>query len=469
MLSALLALLLAQQWTQVPEHPPVVAKSQAVAVLVATDSTWEARFQALAALQQHRFAKEEVAALTKALPSASTTPSGPCTHPPEPCVVEIGPCLSPAGFILTAAREADARGAFVPAALAVLDDPDEAFALPAARDVLARAGHPRAEVEALSLMTKGTYCVGAATRMLSALPKLSDEAGPVLSASFNSAPLDKIHVLAMLAARREPWAQAMATRALQHPNTKVRLRMIQALDGLAEIPAPIRPALVHVAQCDSSAVLRSHGMGALRAHGVRVTDAGCPRPSWKVENGVVTSRSGCVALTSSSTVPSSPNCTVGARTGKGDDQLAVLGLLGRDCILAKYEGEFGGALFSRHPDGSTKLIIEDESIQPVALLSPNADSTAEVLVISSLGHMTGSGAVGRLLTLPGGHYRYERWLQFMAQPMAWAYHDGRLFISFQSNWSVVACPGSTADVTLVYEPDGTSSVARSEATKCLSP
>ncbi|HEY3446379.1 MAG TPA: hypothetical protein VGK67_08435 [Myxococcales bacterium] len=472
MLIALLALLHGQLWTQEPQHPPNVSEGQAVSVLASPDSLWEARFQALKALDQHRFTKEEVAALHSALASASTKPSGPCTHPPEPCVAEIGPCLSPAGFILTAVRESHARDAFVKAALGALDDPDDAFALPAARDILAGAGHPRGESEALSLLTAGTYCVGAGTRMLRTLPKLSDQARRGLVDLFKSPQPHGHLVLAALAGRPEPWAQSMASKALRHRDTSARLGTIEAVGEEKEISGSVQRELLEIARCDGAAHVRNAAAKVLRKRGVEVGSGSCPLPTWTVANGALTGPSGSVKLTWSSTVPSCPDSAVAStelrRSGKAPNrELKALGAVGKDCILAANWGEFGGALWLRRPDGTSEEIIRDGLIHPVAVLAEQ-ESPDEVLVISSLGHMSGSGGVGKLRVLADGRYRYEPWFDFWGQPVAWAYQDRRLFISFEEG-SMSACEDSRADTTLVFEPDGTFALARSEATRCLWP
>ncbi len=472
MLSALLALVFGQLWTQEPQHPPSVSEGQAVGVLASADSTWEARFQAIKALEHHRFTKEEVAGLQSALASASTEPSGTCTHPPEPCVVEIGPCLSPAGFILTAVRESNVRDAFVKAALGVLDDPDDVFALPAARDILAGAGHPRGESEAVTLLSAGRYCVGAGTRMLRTLPKLSDEARRGLVDFFKIPQRNGHLVLAALAGRPEPWAQSMISKALRHRDTSARLGIVKAIGEEKEISRYVQRELLESGRCDAAADVRNAAAQGLRKRGVEVGAGSCPLPSWTVANGVLTGPSGSVKLTWSSTVPSCPDSPGAAaelrRSGKAPDrELKALGAIGKDCILAANRGEFGGALWVRRPDGTSEEIVRDALIHPVALLVKQ-ENPEEVLVISSLGHMSGSGGVGKLRVLAGGRYQYETWEHFWAQPVAWAYQDRRLFISFEEGY-MSACEGSPADTTLVFEPDGTFALARSEATRCLWP
>jgi hypothetical protein len=77
-------------------------------------------------------------------------------------MLEVGPCLSPTGFILVAVARSNANRVFVPAALDVLDSGTDVSALPLARGILAAANHPRAEPEACSLLSSGTFdCVAA--------------------------------------------------------------------------------------------------------------------------------------------------------------------------------------------------------------------------------------------------------------------------------------------------------------------
>jgi hypothetical protein len=141
-----------------------------------------------------------------------------------------------------------------------------------------------------------------------------------------------------------------------------------------------------------------------------------------------------------------------------------LGNLRGACIVGIDEGEFGGALIRRRPDGVAEDIVRDGFLNPVALLS-NGD---EALVISSCAHMSGSGGVGRLRALSSGEFEYEPWLRFRGEPAAWAYLGGRMFVAFKPG-TLSACPDSLAETTLVFEPDGTFSLARGEATSCLWP
>lgn len=452
MLSALVVMLLSQK---------TVPESRAVSVLVSRRSSWWQRSQATDVLfeARHRFSEDEVAALHKAalsLPRAA----GPKCKGADKCQVVIDECLSPLGFILSAVESSEAAPDFVDVATLVLDEATDTRVMPIARRVLANTKHARAEDEARRLIVSTDYsCVGEGARMMSALPSLSVESKAAVELAFAQSAIDGLALGALVAQRPEPWAEQLFAKLFGQASTDLRLGAVRGAEERFQSSEQTRTTLAFTARCDPSARVQKEARALFTNAKLSLPAVPCPATPWSVDGKVVKGPGVEVMLTNSSNVPLPVSDCVDA--SKRDAK--ALGMVDKVCVMGVDMGEFGGELFLWRGRKRESLSGHDGFLNPVALLARGAD----VLVVSSVAHMSGSGALARITRNGGATFKYERLLHFSGLPTGWAVSGERVFISFRADQFVSPCPGRTEDVTYVLEPDGSFALARGAATACL--
>ncbi|MBE2249212.1 MAG: hypothetical protein IAE78_06635 [Myxococcus sp.] len=468
MLQALVLLVSAQRSVQMPARPaPRPSLATAVRHLADPRTSWEQRLGAMQAVEDagRPLTEAQLKTLQVALGAASQAPSGAC--PPDErergsCGIEVGPCLSPAGFILAAVAESAASGEFVDAALRVLDEGKDPWARPIARRLLGRARHARAEREAQALLELRAYaCVGEAARILAPLPRLSSATRALLEREATGASANSLAVAELVASRAEPWAEALVERLLRHADVDLRLGAVRGRAGRLASSPGVREALAEVARCDAAAHVRKEALDVHRAAGVEVKPAPCAAPEWTVADRVVRGKGLEVTLRSSSSVAApSAACAQWA----GARGFFALGTVGAACVVGIDRGEFGGGLLTFRA-GQAEVLARDDFLNPVALLRRGH----EVLVMSALDHLGGSGGVGRVSRDDGATLSYERLMRLPGRPSAWATVGDRLFVSFDPESLAGPCASTGDEVTYVFEADGAFSLARGAATRCRWP
>lgn len=464
MLSLLTVLVLSQRTTLLSDGPRVPL-AKAVTVLASPKPKWDQRSAAMQALEGHVFSETEVATLQKAVLSLPRAAGGRCAKEREPrCGVSIDDCLSPAGYVLASVEGSAAAAKFVDAAVLMLDEGKDVAAIPLARRVLANAKHPRAEVEARKLIVSTDYdCVGEGARMLASVPTLSLESKAAIELALAQGAVDGLSLGALVAEREEAWAVALLPKLLAHADVGLRLGAVRG--SAAKFPSSERgrAAFAMVARCDPALRLRDEAKDGFKAAKVPLPTLTCPAPKWVAVGKVVKGPAGGVTLSSASTVkPPSEACV--AKVGK-EQFLHVLGTVADACVIGVNLGEFGGELFLWRGRELERFSGPDGFLNPIALVSRGR----EVLVVSGVHHMMGSGALGRITRDEGATFSYERLLRFDAVPTAWAVDGERLFMSFETNEFSSPCPNAKGEVTYIYEADGSFSVAQSPATACLWP
>lgn len=281
------------------------------------------------------------------------------------------------------------------------------------------------------------------------VPQWSTQARPALEAALHGP--NGLDLASLLASREEAWAEALTVQCLNDADASLRMGAVRGLRRGP--PPPVRRALVHLASCDPSAVIKAEARQFLKSLNLEWPIEACAVPAWRSEPGVVMSATERVQLLEGSNLPPCEGNPQGA-----------LGLLDQRCLVASNFGEWGGVLGLAW-DGGAALITRDSLLQAVAVLRED-DS---VRVMSSLGHMSGSGGVGHLSPQGDGGLEYAWDLRFLAQPTAWAVSRGRLFVEFGAEEMVAPCKAKSARerVVMVYERDGGWSLASGASTRCL--
>ncbi|MBM4783944.1 MAG: hypothetical protein GQE15_40250 [Archangiaceae bacterium] len=461
-LSLLTVLVLSQRTTLLSDGPRVPL-AKAVTVLASPKPKWDQRSSALEALEGHVFSEAEVATLKKAVLSLPRVTGGRCAKERAPgCGVSIDDCLSPAGYVLATVEGSAAAAQFVDAAVLMLDDGKDPGAIPLARRVLANAKHPRAEVEARKLIVS-TDCVGEGARMLASVPTLSLESKAAVELALAQGAIDGHALGGLIAQRQEDWAVALLPKVFSHPTTDLRRGAVRGCATKFPSSERARAAFAQVARCDPAWPLRDEAKAIFKAAKVPLPELVCPAPKYFANGRVVKGPTGTVTLTESSTVaPPSEACL--KAVGK-EASVKALGTVGDTCILGANFGEFGGALFRWRETGPENLSGRDGFLNPIALVARGR----EVLVVSGVHHMMGSGALGRISRDDGATFVYERLMRFEAVPVAWAVDGERLVMSFEATEFSSPCRNAKAEATFIYEADGSFSVAQSPATACLWP
>lgn len=273
----------------------------------------ETREDAWAMQEGRAFSRRDLATLQKLAQTASRTPNTDeqCERSALNCSSEVATCMSRFAFILSAV---ETRGQSTPRFLGwaeeVVRDGSDLSALPPARRMLARAKHPGTEALALSLLRDGEYaCVAEATRLLSFVPALSDDARQALGSAMRGS--NTLDVANLIAARDEPWAQALALKAMRSPDDHLRMGIIQGLRKTAS--KRLRDAVNFAANCETSMSLRRLASKRLAAIGAKVKRTKCPAPEWKVVGDEVTNGVTRVLLTVASTTDDCDGGLRGAR------------------------------------------------------------------------------------------------------------------------------------------------------------
>lgn len=464
MLSLLTLLVLSQRTTLLTDSPRVPL-SKAVTVLASPKAKWDQRSSAMQALDRHVFTAEEVTTLHKAVLTLPRVVGGRCEKERKPrCDVSIDDCLSPAGYVLAAVEGSAAAALFVDAAVLILDEGRDLRAIPLARRVVANAKHPRAEAEGRRLIVSTDYsCVGEGARMLAEVPTLSPESKAAIELALAQGAIDGHALGALIAQRPEPWAVALLPKLFVHASASLRMGAVSGSSARFPSSDEARAAFALLARCDPVLVLRDEAKAIFAAARVPVPKGACAPATWVAEGRVVKGSGRSITLSDASTVPAASDACR-AKVGK-EDGVTALGTVGDSCIVGANFGEFGGALFRLRNGQFENLSGRDGFLNAVALLTRGHD----VLVVSAVNHMMGSGALGRITRDDGATFVYERLLHFSALPTAWAVEGDRLFMNFEANELSSPCRKPKDEVTYVFEADGSFSVAKSPATACLWP